>query len=153
MDTKDLVEKLTAKFGGINRIFIDIAEKHEDEDDTITITGVLMAFTQDDKALCGMEVVSMRCSFKNGIYSSLPFGLVIHLAITDKPVIYAFDSTAAGISYLSVPCEFGDVDIGKFTFVGSVGEPCPYRNTDKCPLYRYKAQNQQKDEKRIPIII
>jgi len=149
MDTKDLVEKLTAKFGEIERIFIDVVEKHENEDGTIVLTGVLVAFTKDGKSLCGMEVASMRCSFKNGIYSSLPFGLVVHTAIMDKPAIYAFDSYEAGISYLSVPCEFGDVNIDKFTFVGNVGEPCPYRGTEKCPLYRY-----QKDEKaRIPIII
>jgi len=153
MDTKDLVEKLTSRFGEIERIFIDVVEKHENEDGTIVLTGVLIAITQDDKTLCGMEVVSMKCSFKNGIYSSLPFGSVIHLAIIDRPVIYAFDSTMAGISYLSVPCEFGDVDIGKFTFVGNVGEPCPYRGTDKCPLYRYKAQNQKDEKAKIPIII
>jgi hypothetical protein len=154
MNTKDLVEKLTAKFGEIERVFIDVVEKYEDEDDTITIVGVLVAFTKDNKALCGMEVVSMRCSFKNGIYSNLPIGLVVHMAIMNKPVIYVFDSYEVGISYLSVPCEFGDVDIDKFTFVGNVGEPCPYRGTDKCPLYRYNTQNQQKDEKsRIPIII
>ena len=154
MNTKDLVEKLMAKFGEIERISIDVVEKYEDEDDTITIVGVLVAFTKDNKALCGMEVVSMKCSFKNGIYSNLPIGLVVHMAMMNKPVIYAFDSTAAGISYLNVPCEFSDVDIGKFAFVGGVGEPCPYRDTEKCPLYRYKAQNQQKDEKtRIPIII
>ncbi len=150
MNTNDLVEKLTAKFGEIERVFIDVVEKHEDEDGTITITGVLVALTKDDKVLCGMEVINMKCSFKNGIYSSLPFGLVVHMALIDKPVIYAFDSTEAGISYLSVPCEFGDVDIDKFAIVGNVGGPCPFRGTDKCPLYRY----QQKDEKaRIPIIV
>ena len=154
MNTKDLVEKLMAKFGEIERISIDVVEKYEDEDDTITIVGVLVAFTKDNKALCGMEVVSMKCSFKNGIYSNVPVGLVIHEAITNKPDIYVFYSTEVGISYLSVPCEFGDVDIDKFTIVGKVGEPCPYRGTDKCPLYRYNAQSQQKDEKsRIPIII
>jgi hypothetical protein len=76
------------------------------------------------------------------------------MAIMNHPVIYAFDSTEVGISYLSVPCEFSDINIDKFTIVGKVGEPCPYRDTEKCPLYRYKAQNQQKNEKaRIPIII
>jgi len=154
MNTEELVKKLTAKFGKIDRIIIDVAEKHEDEDDTITIAGVLVVLTQDNKVLCGMEVVGMKCSFLNGIYSSLPFGLVIHMAIMNHPVVYAFDSTDVGISYLNVPCEFGDVNIDKFTIVGKVGEPCPYRDTDKCPLYRYKAQNQQKNEKaRIPIII
>ena len=153
MFTKDLVDKLVARFGEVERIFIDVVEKHEDEDFTIIITGVLVAFTKDNKALCGMEVINTRCSFKNGIYSNLPMGLVVHETIIDKPLIYVFDPTEVGISYLSVPCEFGDVNIDKFTFVGNVGEPCPYRRTEKCPLYRY-AQNQQKDEKtRIPIII
>ncbi len=154
MNTEELVKKLTAKFGKIDRIIIDVAEKHENEDDTITIAGVLVVLTHDNKVLCGMEVVGMKCSFLNGIYSSLPFGLVIHMAIMNHPVIYAFDSTEVGISYLSVPCEFSDINIDKFTIVGKVGEPCPYRDTEKCPLYRYKAQNQQKNEKaRIPIII
>ena len=153
MYTKDLVDKLVAKFGEIERISIDVVEKHEDEGDTIIITGVMVAVTKDGKALCGMEVINTRCSFKNGIYSNVPVGLVIHEAMTDKPDIFVFYSTEVGISYLSVPCEFNDVNIDKFTFVGNVGEPCPYKRTEKCPLYRY-AQNQQKDEKtRIPIII
>jgi hypothetical protein len=154
MYTKDLVDKLVAKFGDIERISIDVVEKHEDEDETIIITGVMVAVTKDGKALCGMEVISMRCSFKNGIYSNVPVGLIVHEAMTNKPDIFVFFSTEVGISYLSVPCEFGDVDIDKFTVVGKVGEPCPYRGTEKCPLYRYNASNQQKDEKpRVPIII
>lgn len=154
MNTKDLVEKLMTKFGEIERISIDVVEKHEDEDYTIVITGVMVAVTKDGKVLCGMEVISMKCSFLNGIYSSIPVGLVIHEAMMNQPDIYVFYTTQAGISYMSVPCEFGDVNIDNFTIVANVGEQCPYRGTDKCPLYRYNAQNQQKDEKtRIPIII
>jgi len=154
MNTRDLVEKLTAKFGEIERIIIDAVELNKIEDDAIVMTGVLVAITKDGKALCGMEVINTRCSFKNGIYSCIPVGLAITNAIIGKPDIYAFFSYETGISYMSVPCEFDNIDINKFTIVGNVEGLCPFKNTEKCPLYRYRIQNQQKDEKpRIPIII
>ena len=153
MNTKDLVEKLTAKFGEIEAVRIGVIERRENEDETIEITSVIKVLTRDNKVACGMEVINIRCSFKNGIYSNIPVGMAIHDAIMNRPNIYTFYSDKAGIAYLIVPCEIGDIDIDKFTIVANLGEACPYKGTEKCPLHRYKA-NQEKEEKtRIPIII
>ena len=153
MNTKDLVEKLTAKFGDIEAVRISVIERSENEDETIEITGVIKVLTRDNKVMCSMEVVSMRCSFKSGIYSNVPVGMAIHDAIMNRPNIYTFYSDKAGIAYLIVPCEIGNVDIDKFAIVANLGETCPYEGTEKCPLYRYKVNRQKEEKPKIPIII
>lgn len=52
--------------------------------------------------------------------------------------IYFMHIERDGLTLLSVPCEFEDIDLDKFQVVTEGDKPCPYNKTMKCPLCQYK---------------
>ena len=139
MKSDELLNELRNRFGEITNVKIDVVDIVDDGSDEVKLKGAIVAFTADGKTICSMSIVKMKCVFVAGIYSNLNVGAVVHKAILRNVPIYFIHIEQDGMSLLSVPCEFEDVDIEKFQVVAKKNQPCPYNKTKQCPLCQYKA--------------
>ena len=146
MRSDELLSELR-KFGEVTEVRIDVVDI-DDTSEEMRLKGAIVAFTADGKTICSMSIVKMKCVFVAGIYSNLNVVAVVHKAILRNVPIYFIHIERDGMSLLSVPCEFEGIDIEKFQVVAEKDQSCPYRDTEKCPLYRYNVK-----EKTIPIIV
>jgi len=149
MRSDELLNELRQRFGEIASMRIDVVDI-DDTSEEMRLKGTVVAETVDGKLICSMSIINMKCVFIAGIYSNLNVGAVVHKAILRNVPIYFMHVERDGMAFLSVPCEFNDIDLDRFEVVTERDKPCKYDKTMKCPLYRY----QQKEEKtRTPMII
>jgi hypothetical protein len=143
MRSDELLSELRKRFGEVTEVKIDVVDI-DDASEEMRLKGAVVAFTADGKTICSMSIINMKCVFIAGIYSNLNVGAVIHKALIRNVPIYFVHMERDGVSFLSVPCEFEDVDIEKFQVVAEKDQPCPYNMTKQCPLYRYKMMIETK---------
>jgi len=110
----------------------------DDTSEEMRLKGTVVAETADGKLICSMSIINMRCVFIAGIYSNLNIGAIIHKAVLRNVPIYFMHMERDGVSLLSVPCEFEDIDLDKFEVVAEKDQPCKYNKTKQCPLCQYK---------------
>jgi hypothetical protein len=137
MRSDELLSELRKRFGEITEVKIDVVDI-DDTGEEMRLKGAVVAFTADGKTICSMSIVRMKCVFVAGIYSNLNVGAVIHKTLIRNVPIYFMHTERDGVSLLSVPCEFEDIDLSKFRVVAEGDKPCPFNMTKQCPLYQYK---------------
>jgi len=139
MRTRELVEKLRARFGNVVFVWINTAKVrvvyHEGKG-FIELEGVIEVDT-GNKVLCGGSIVRARCDFVNAVYG-VPLGTAIYEALLRRPPIYIHYRYAQISFYLYVPCSIIGVNIDKFKPVTEPGKECPYEGTGKCPLHKVR---------------
>jgi len=138
MKSDELLSELRNRFGEITNVKIDVVDIVDDGSDEVKLKGAIVAFTADGKTICSMSIVRMKCVFIAGIYSNLNVGAVIYKTLIRNVPIYSVHIDQDGMSLLSVPCEFEDIDIEKFKIVAEGDKPCPFNKTKQCPLCQYK---------------
>jgi len=138
MKSDELLNELRKRFGEITEVRIDVVDI-DDISEVMKLKGTIVAFTSDGKTICSMSIIKMTCVFIAGIYSNLNVGAVMHRTIIRNVPVYFLHMEKDGVSLLSVPCEFEDVDIEKFQVVAEKDQSCPYNKTMQCPLCQYKA--------------
>jgi len=136
MRTRDLVKLLRARFGGGDMLIgIKILRIIEHRSDgTVVLEGVIESVV-GDKGICGGSIIRAKCNFYNAIYS-MHMGSAVFEAVTQRPLIYLRIRTNISTYFLYVPCNIINVDINKIKPIAKLHEPCPFENTDKCPLHR-----------------
>jgi len=139
MRTRELVEKLRARFGNVEFIWINTAKVrkvwHKGKG-VLILEGVIEVDT-GDKILCGDSIVRATCDFVNAVYG-VPLGTAIYEALLRRPPIYIRFRFGQLSFYLYVPCNIVGVNIDKFKPVTEPGKECPYVGTDKCPLHKVR---------------
>ena len=110
----------------------------DDTSEEMKLRGTIVVETADGKLICSMSIINMKCVFIAGIYSNLNVGAVVHKAILRNVPIYFMHVERDGMSLLSVPCEFDDINLDKFEVVAEGDKPCKYNKTKQCPLCQYK---------------
>ena len=137
MRSDELLSELRKRFGEVTEVKIDVVDI-DDPSDEMRLKGAVVAITSDGKNICSMSIINMKCVFIAGIYSNLNVGAVIHKTLIRNVPIYFIHMERDGVSLLSVPCEFEDIDLDKFKVVAEKNQPCPYNKTKQCPLCQYK---------------
>ena len=137
MRSDELLSELRKRFGEVTEVRIDVVDI-DDASEEMRLKGAVVAFTADGKTICSMSIINMKCVFIAGIYSNLNVGAVVYKTLIRNVPIYFMHMEQDGVSLLSVPCEFEDIDLNKFKVVAEGGKPCPYNMTKQCPLCQYK---------------
>jgi hypothetical protein len=137
MTTEDLVEELSVRFGDVEEVLIYVDKAVELDYETIEVEGVIRAITPNHK-VCSVGKIRARCSFRQGIYSNVHEGSLVHDLLLGRAVIFMNDDALA--VFLLVPCEL-DVDMDKLVAV-------PIESEEECP-HANKIENNNK----LPMII